>query len=82
MVFFKFINEDKIQLLTRNAILENGIIIGNASTEIMARNGYYPLVNTEVPEYDRRTERIKTSYRLCDGKIITERSVIKKEKIL
>ena len=68
-MLYKFINENQIKPYKRGFVVLDNKIYTNPKEETLAKAGYKPLKEAEMPEYDQQKQYLKTTF--IDGDVIT-----------
>ena len=68
-MLYKFINENQIKRYKGGFVVLDNKIYTNPKEETLAKAGYKPLADVELPEYDEQKQYLKTTYK--DGDVIT-----------
>ena len=67
MYYCKYINEKKVKLCDKKAVVKNGIIIGNPSEQEIIDAGYLPLICEPPIDFTEINDDIGIIYTLRDG---------------
>jgi hypothetical protein len=80
MKYCKFINDKKIEPLTKKYIVVEDMVCANPTPTRLKEAGYLPLLSEKMPEYDENTETLECIYTQTDEGVIESFVIRKKEK--
>ncbi|MBQ5800369.1 MAG: hypothetical protein IIW20_00635 [Clostridia bacterium] len=78
--YCKFINDKKIEPLTKKYIVIDGMVYANPTPSRLKGAGYLPLFSEKTPEYDEKSETLERIYTPTDEGVIESFVIRKKEK--